>query len=174
MEVAAVHQCTRDSEFSSWVEESDAVTGWRETPRQIYYDRSPNLYKISWITWYRQCINTYTCRYTYEPFSQSQNDNPESELPVGSVSTCSAYNSMLTVAAVRGGLRAGVGGAGRGRLPGGRAARREAGPGEQQHVITLYFTVSCQRRSANISQCPDKDFFTYEYIKTLHNANKLT
>ena len=52
---------------------------------------------------------------------------------------------MLTVAVVRGGLRAGVGGAGRGRLPGGRAARREAGPGEQHHyVIILYFTVSCQ------------------------------
>ena len=81
---------------------------------------------------------------------------------------------MLTVAAVRWRLRVGVGGAGRGRVPGGRAARREAGPGEQQHVITLYFTVSCQRRSAKISQCPDKDFFTYEYIKTLHNANKLT
>ena len=45
---------------------------------------------------------------------------------------------MLAAAAVRGGLRAGVGGAGRGRVPGGRAARREAGPGEQQHVIILY------------------------------------
>ena len=42
---------------------------------------------------------------------------------------------MLTAAAVRGRLRAGVGGAGRGRVPGGRAARREAGPGEQHHFI---------------------------------------
>ena len=60
---------------------------------------------------------------------------------------------MLTVAAVRGGLRAGVGGAGRGRVSGGRAARREAGPGEQQqHVVILCFIVSCQLRSAKISR----------------------
>ena len=57
---------------------------------------------------------------------------------------------MLTVAVVRGGLRAGVGGAGRGRLPGGRAARREAGPGEQQ----LYRSVQCLELSINSFTVP--------------------
>ena len=28
------------------------------------------------------CLIFLHCRYTYEPFSQSQNDNPESELPL--------------------------------------------------------------------------------------------
>ena len=85
---------------------------WRNLTQLLAGGRHPDKYTTIVLLIYtkylglhdtnKQCINTYTCRYTYEPFSQSQNDNPESELPVGSVSTCSGCNAMLTVAVVRG------------------------------------------------------------------------